>query len=79
MGKIQDRMFLEIRDKEIFSQAQQYAFEYLERVFDRNVYPTEKALDDLLIFDEELPVNSTKAKNVIEQLTNTEVLQLQQH
>lgn len=68
MSEIQDKMFQEVRDKEIFSQAQQYSFEYLESIFDRNVYPTEKALNDLSIFDEELPANSTKAKNVIEQL-----------
>lgn len=61
-------MFLEIRNKEIFKQAQQYSFNYLENIFDRNVYPTEEALNDLLIFDEELPMHSTKAENVIEQL-----------
>ena len=37
-------------------------------MFDRNVYPTEEALDNLSIFDEELPLNSTKATNVIELL-----------
>lgn len=65
---IQDKMFLEIRDKEIFKQAQQYSFEYLENVFDRNVYPTEEALNNLSKFEEELPLNSTKAENVLEQL-----------
>ncbi len=61
-------MFLEIRNKEIFNQAQQYSFEYLESVFDRNVYPTEEALKDLAIFNEELPFDSTNAKSVLEQL-----------
>lgn len=68
MSEIQDKMFQEIRNKKIFSQVQQYSFEYLESVFDRNVYPTEKALKDLVIFDEELPNNSTTAENVIKQL-----------
>ncbi|PKH52266.1 aspartate aminotransferase family protein [Tenacibaculum sp. Bg11-29] len=68
MSEIQNKMFLEIRDKEIFNQTQQYSFEYLESVFDRNVYPTEEALENLSIFNEELPANSTNAKNVIEQL-----------
>ncbi|WP_043707288.1 pyridoxal phosphate-dependent decarboxylase family protein [Tenacibaculum ovolyticum] len=68
MSEIQNKMFLEIRDKEIFNQAQQYSFEYLESVFDRNVYPTEEALENLSIFNEGLPANSTNAKNVIEQL-----------
>ncbi len=61
-------MFLEIRNKEIFNQAQLYSFEYLESVFDRNVYPTEEALNNLSIFDEELPLDSTNAKSVLEQL-----------
>lgn len=68
MSEIQDKMFQEIRNKEIFNQAQQYSFEYLENIFDRNVYPTKKALEDLEIFNEELPSNSTAAENVIEQL-----------
>ncbi|MDC1539425.1 aminotransferase class V-fold PLP-dependent enzyme [Flavobacteriaceae bacterium] len=68
MSKIQNKMFLEIRDKKIFNQAQQYSLEYLENVFDRNVYPTEEAVKNLSIFDEELPTDSTNAKSVIEQL-----------
>lgn len=65
---LQDNMFQEIRNKEIFKQAQEYSFNYLDDVFDRNVYPTQEALDDLSIFDEELPKSSTEAENVIKQL-----------
>jgi glutamate/tyrosine decarboxylase-like PLP-dependent enzyme len=65
---LQDNMFLEVRNKEIFKQAQTYAFNYLETVFDRNVYPTEAAIDNLTIFDEELPMHTTTAESVLEQL-----------
>ena len=65
---IQSKMFLEIKDKEIFKQAQQYSFEYLESIYDRNVYPTEEALNNLSKFDEELPLSSTNAKEVMELL-----------
>jgi len=65
---IQSTMFLEIRDKEIFKQAQQYSLEYLENVFERNVYPTEEAIHNLSKFDEEFPTSSTKAEKVLEQL-----------
>ena len=65
---IQSKMFLEIKNKEIFKQAQQYSFEYLESIFDRNVYPTEESITNLSNFDEELPLNSTNAELVIEQL-----------
>jgi glutamate/tyrosine decarboxylase-like PLP-dependent enzyme len=68
MSEIQNKMFLEIRDKNIFNQAQEFSLEYLENVFDRNVYPTEEAVKSLSIFDEELPTDSTNAKSVIEQL-----------
>ena len=71
MSEIQNKMFLEIRDKNIFNQAQEFSLEYLENVFDRNVYPTEEAVKSLSIFDEELPTDSTNAKSVIEQLTKS--------
>jgi len=64
----QHQMFLEIKDKEIFKQAQEYAFEYLENVFDRNVYPTEEALNDLSKFDEKFPAQSSPADEVLEHL-----------
>ena len=68
MSKIQDEMFLELRNKEIFKQAQQYAFDYIENIFDRNVYPTQDAIEKLSIFDEDLPTHSTSSKDVLEQL-----------
>ena len=68
MSEIQDKMFQEIRNKEIFNQTQRYSFEYLESVFNRNVYPTEEAVKNLSIFNEELPTDSTNAKSVLEQL-----------
>lgn len=61
-------MFLQIRDKEIFKKAQQYSFEYIDDVFDRDVYPSEQAIEDLSEFEEALPVLSCKAEEVIDQL-----------
>lgn len=65
---IQNEMFLEIKNKELFKQAQQYSFEYLETIFDRNVYPTEEALNNLANFEEELPIKPTKGEVVLAQL-----------
>ena len=59
----QQQMFSEIESKEIFQQAQQYAFDYLEQVFERNVYPTEEALADLTNFDEPFPAQSRKLRS----------------
>lgn len=65
---LQENMFQEMRNKEIFNQVQDYSFNYLENIFERNVFPTQKAIDDLTIFEEELSVNSTEAESVIKQL-----------
>ena len=63
---IQEAMYREMRDKGIFEKAQQYAYQYLDQVFDRNVFPTEKALNDLEKFNEEMPTVSTNAGDVID-------------
>lgn len=68
MSKFQDRMFLELRNKALFKQAQDYSFEYLESVLERNVFPTEEALKNLSIFNEELPLKTSKPENILEQL-----------
>ncbi|NUO02806.1 MAG: aspartate aminotransferase family protein [Saprospiraceae bacterium] len=64
-NSIQEAMFREMREKSIFEQAQQYALQYLEQVYDRNVFPTEKALLDLNHFEEGMPEASTDAASVI--------------
>ena len=68
MGELQDKMFLELRSKELFRQAQKYSFDYLNTVLERNVYPSEQALANLSLFDEELPSKSAAAEQVLEQL-----------
>ncbi len=68
MSAIQDKMFEEISDKCIFKKTQQYAEDYLETAFDRKVYPTEAAIENLRIFDEEFPELYTDATTVLEQL-----------
>lgn len=67
---IQEKMFQEIENKNVFNKAQQYSLEYLDKVFDRNVYPTDEAIKNLTIFDEKLPTSSTNAEDVIS-LLNT--------
>ena len=67
-SNLQNKMFSEIADKAIFKQTQQYAFEYLDNIFERNVYPSDEALSNLSQFDAELPTNSTPATRVLEHL-----------
>jgi glutamate/tyrosine decarboxylase-like PLP-dependent enzyme len=65
---IRDRMFLEMRKKEIFHQAKEYAYEYVDSSWDRNIFPKQEAIDNLKIFDEDLPEFSSEAADVVEQL-----------
>jgi len=61
-------MFLELANKNIFEQVQQYAFDYLDESQERNVYPTEEALRELTSFDEVMPELKTSAQEVLEML-----------
>jgi len=63
---VQNQMYKEVDEKIIFEKASQFAKEYLESVFERNVYPTEEALFDLGKFDESMPLDSTNANDVIQ-------------
>lgn len=58
-------MFLEMKEKTIFEEAQKYAYAYIESVFDRNVYPTEEALANLSVFNEALPSHTTNPSEVL--------------
>lgn len=68
LSKIQDAMFQEIRDHQLFTSAQSYAFQYLNEVFDRNVYPTEEALNKLTHFEEEMPNTSGNVQEILDNL-----------
>lgn len=65
---IRERMFREMKDKSNFNQVKEYAFEYIDRSLARNVYPTQQAIDDLHVFDEELPVLSGAPDEILEKL-----------
>lgn len=65
---LQEQMFTELNKKEIFVQAMNYAFQYLDTVFERNVYPTEAAIRNLEHFVEDVPATPATATSVMEQL-----------
>ena len=65
---IREKMLLEMEQKNIFKQVQEYAFEYLDRAFERNVYPTADAIAGLENFVETLPESAGNAQEVLEQL-----------
>ncbi len=63
---IQQKMFEAMQDKRAFDKAQTYAYEYLDHVFDRHVYPKNEALDVLNAFEEPLPEESSETVAVID-------------
>jgi glutamate/tyrosine decarboxylase-like PLP-dependent enzyme len=65
---IQNKMFHEIHDKRLFDKTHEYGFQYLEKVFERNVYPTQIAIENLEKFSEDMPEFSSDASNVIDLL-----------
>lgn len=64
----QRQLFADVKDKGLFGKAMNLGHSYLEKVFDRNVYPTEKALTDMKAFDGEMPQTSTAAHEVLDVL-----------
>lgn len=52
---LQEKMFLQASDHDIFEQAKAYAYEYMDGVYERRVYPGEESLANLAVFDEPLP------------------------
>lgn len=65
---LREKMQREQQLKELFNQAQGYAFDYADTALQRNVFPSAKAIDELDMFVEELPANIGDAKAIIEQL-----------
>ncbi len=65
---IHQRMLNELRTKEIFEQARNYAFSYLNGIEEMDVFPSNKNLALLKNFEEEMPIEPTLALDVINQL-----------
>lgn len=65
---VRENMFREMKEKSIFNQVKEYAFEYADNSLNRNVYPTEEAIEDLKIFDEDLPEFPNQPQDILEKL-----------
>lgn len=65
---IQKLLFEDFHNYELFNNAHNYAMAYLERVIDRNVYPTDDAIARLVELEESIPESSSGAMAVIDLL-----------
>ena len=52
---IRNKMYQLAQQRDLFEQAKSYAYDYMDEVFSRNVFPSEAALAKLSSFDEPLP------------------------
>ena len=64
----QEAMLQDLKDPQLYQQVIQFGIEYITSAFDRNVYPVEEALNNLVHFDEVLPEGSQEASEVLTQL-----------
>ncbi len=68
MATIRDKMFTELDEKILFEQARAYAFDYNDNALSRNVFPTEKALENLNLLVEDMPESSGDSLTILKQL-----------
>jgi len=68
LQNLQNKMHQQFLNKEIFNQSKEYAFDYVDKSFNRNVFPTEKAIEQLKFFDEELPKHIGDGEKILKQL-----------
>ena len=62
---LQEEMYSQIQDKELFEQAKSYAYAYMDGVYDRNVFPTDEAIRALSAFDEPLPTAPSQPSEIL--------------
>jgi glutamate/tyrosine decarboxylase-like PLP-dependent enzyme len=65
---IHERMRDEISSKAIFEQAKTYAYEYMDEVHQRTVFPDDQAVQQLESFDEPLPELPQSGEEILRQL-----------
>ncbi len=65
---LQAAMFAEMQNKDLFRKAKNHAFNYLNSAFDRTIFPTEKALQNLEKFEESMPEKSGNGEAIIDLL-----------
>ena len=68
LPNIQTILYEDVHDKELFEKAHGYGVQYLDNVFDCNVYPTKDALEKLNGLQEDIPLVPSRASSVIDLL-----------
>jgi len=61
-------MFEQLQSKELFEVAKKFAYEYIDTVDNRGIYPTRSSIEDLRRFDEPLPERTGDANEIVTML-----------
>ncbi|HWQ30317.1 MAG TPA: aminotransferase class V-fold PLP-dependent enzyme, partial [Negativicutes bacterium] len=67
---IRDKMRFELSDKAVFEQARAYAYDYMDKVAERPVIPSDEALKGLNVFEEPLPEKSCDSNAILSLLND---------
>lgn len=68
ISQLQDKMFEELHNSELFERVTEYGNTYISQSSKRNIYPTEEALIGLKNFEEELPEEVSSTNEVVKLL-----------
>ncbi|MDG1474021.1 MAG: hypothetical protein P8Q37_03895, partial [Porticoccaceae bacterium] len=68
MPSIIEKMQSELALKEIFEQATEYAFKYINNIGDQDPFPSPKAIAQLSHFKESLPTEGIESTEILELL-----------
>ncbi|MCX7708794.1 MAG: aminotransferase class V-fold PLP-dependent enzyme [Clostridia bacterium] len=66
--EIREQMRHQLSDKTLFEQAKAYAYDYMDSIFDKRVYPAPEAIKGLEIFNEPLPHTASNPSDILELL-----------
>ncbi len=65
---IQDKIFEDLNSEKIFDKANEYGKQYLKNALKRKVFPDNKSIENLSVFEEELSDGFTTSENILDML-----------
>jgi glutamate/tyrosine decarboxylase-like PLP-dependent enzyme len=65
---LQEEMYSQLLGRELFEQAKSCAYAYMDRIYERNVFPTDEVIRNLGIFDESFPTAPSNPAEILRML-----------
>src|SRR5215813_13886760 len=67
-NNLQEEMFSQLRVKDLFEQAKSFAYDYMDGINDRTVFPKDEAIKNLSAYDEALPTTPGDPDEILQML-----------